>query len=353
MKTKNGGVKETRLQGRGGKALTSVSPTASGLKWKWEEGIRVILTVSFTLGGRAQQAETVEQKEWYSAGSVSGEKGETFEGVSSWPRLLVCTACVKLLEIGKPWNRPAFPSSSGQAEQCKPLSVGLYILQLPLHLSTGVLLSFLLASFLVYAVLSLPLTLKGILRRAHIHRKKRKKNTFSPSSRLLGFAASGIFSVWNLYAASDPPFPSVFCEWWYFCCCVDDLMVERQHLQPLWHHTLWWQVEAVCSTSAVFMISSCWTAVYWFLSRSHGRLIYWRLTTGGRLPPFFSCSTDRSSAEKSLKSPIFCWSSYCSQTCSVFSFKRTFGSPALISHALELDRMIKNRNGVTGCAWRS
>lgn len=172
---KNGGVKETWVQGRGEKAPTSVSQAASRLKWKWEEGIRVILTVSFTLGGRTQQAETVEQKEWYSGGSVSGEKGETFEGVSSWPRLLVCTACVKLLEIGKPLKLPTFPSSSGQAEQWKPLSVSLYILQLLLHLSTGVFLSFLLALFLVYTVLSLPLTLKGILRRAHIHRKKGRK----------------------------------------------------------------------------------------------------------------------------------------------------------------------------------
>lgn len=169
---KNGGIKETWFKGREEKAPTSVSQTASGLKWKWEEGIRVILTVSFTLGGRTQQAETLEQKEWYSE-SVSGEKGETFEGVTSWPRLLVCTACVKLLEIGKPLKLPTFPSPSGQAEQCKPLSVSLYILQLLLHLSTGVFLSFLLALFLVYAVLSLPLTLKGILR--IVHRKKRKK----------------------------------------------------------------------------------------------------------------------------------------------------------------------------------
>lgn len=190
---KNGGVKETWVQGRREKAQTSVSQTASGLKWKWEEGIHVTLTVSFTLGGRTQQAETVEQKEWYSGGSVSGEKGETFEGVSSWLRLLVCTACVKLLEIGKPLKLPALSSSSGQAEQCKPLSVSLYILQLLLHLSTGVFLSFLLALFLVYTVLSLPLTLKGILRRAHIHRKKGKKNFLSV------FQAAGICSLWNFF----------------------------------------------------------------------------------------------------------------------------------------------------------
>lgn len=91
-------------------------------------------------------------------------------------------ACVRQLEREKTFQTP--PSFQAELQH---LFFSLHS-SLLLLLSPGVFLYFLLILSLVYTVLSLPLTLLGILRRAHMHR-----NTSPLSSRLLVFADS----LWN------------------------------------------------------------------------------------------------------------------------------------------------------------
>lgn len=109
-----------------------------------------------------------------------------------------------------------------------------------------------------------PLTLLGILRRAHMHR-----NTSPLSSRLLVFADSLCNSLSDAFSPTHCPLSTLIAVF----LCINRLFLvvaDQQHLQPLWQLSgmMTWIVPLL-----LFMISSI-SSLSWLKSCSHGGLMY-------------------------------------------------------------------------------